>query len=70
MGEVEAGEGFRVRLKVVTEALARLDPRYHGTMIEDLEQLRERFQAELDRPDPEGQSRAANEQAKGDTSKR
>lgn len=70
MGESEAGEGFRVRLKVVTQTLARLDPRYHRTMIEDLEQLRERYQAELDRFDPEGTPSAANEQAKGDNPQR
>lgn len=66
MGESEEGEGFRVRLEVVTRALARLDPRYHRTMIEDLEQLRERYQAELDRFDADGTPRAANEQVKGD----
>jgi hypothetical protein len=67
MGEHGAGEDFRVRLKVVTRALARLDPRNHRTMIEDLEQLRERYQAELDRSGPEGLSQPTDERAKGDT---
>jgi hypothetical protein len=70
MEKNEAGEGFRVRLTVVTQALARLDPRHHRAMIEDLEQLRERYQAELDRPGREGTPEGADEHAKGDTPQR
>ena len=67
MGESEAREGFRVRLEAVTRALARLDPSHHRTMIEDLQQLRERYQAELDRSGPQGTSPLADEHARGDT---
>jgi hypothetical protein len=70
MGESEAREGFGVRLEVVTQALARLDPLHHRKLIEDLQQLRDRYQSELDRSDPEGTPRSADEQAKGDTRQR
>jgi hypothetical protein len=51
MGEGQARQGFRVRLEAVERALARLadDPLRHRALIQDLETLRQRCLAALDR---------------------
>jgi ribosomal 50S subunit-associated protein YjgA (DUF615 family) len=58
MGEREGRQGFRIRLEAVERALARLadDPLRHRKMIEELEELRGQYLAELDRSVPEDSS--------------